>query len=76
VNMVGNTLQELRVKHGFSRPQLAKMIGVTWETIKAYEVKGVSPSLEKALKISGIFNTPVNEIFYVKVEPETENIEA
>ena len=58
-----NKLQEKRVEEGLTRPQLAEKAGVSWETIKAYEVKGALPSLTVALKIAETLKCKVEDIF-------------
>lgn len=39
-------LRKLRETKNISRPQLAKMVGVSKETIKYWENEGISPSLK------------------------------
>lgn len=58
-----NKLQEKRVEKGLTRPQLAEKAGVSWETIKAYEVKGALPSLTVALKMADALECKVEDIF-------------
>lgn len=52
-----------REKKGLTRPALADKVGVSWETIKAYEVKGAVPSLKVAFKIAHVLDVKVDELF-------------
>lgn len=60
-----------RTEKGITRPQLAESVEVSWETIKAYEVKGASPSLQVALKIAKALDSTVEELFGTAIEEET-----
>ena len=62
-------LYDKRVESRLSRPQLAEIAEVSWETIKAYEVKGASPSLHVALKIAKALDTTVEYLFGTLIEP-------
>lgn len=67
---IESKLQEARMERGFTRPQLAEKAGVSWETIKSYEVKGATPSLPVALKIAHALDKTVDELFNLKYVPE------
>lgn len=58
-------LQTLREEKRLSRPKLAELVGVSWETIKAYEVKGAYPSIHVAFKLAKVFDCSVDELFEV-----------
>lgn len=69
-------IQTLREQKRFTRPQLAEFAEVSWETIKAYEVKGAYPSIHVAFKIAKALECSVDELFtMVDEEPEQEPIE-
>jgi DNA-binding XRE family transcriptional regulator len=70
-----NNLQKIRTDNGLSRPQLAEQIGVSWETVKAYEVKGGLPSLKVALKIANVLKCSVEDVFSHTYNEETEDVE-
>lgn len=64
---VRNSIRELRFKHGeMTQQELAKKIGVARQTIIAIEQGRFCPSLESALRIAGVFNMPVDDIFILE----------
>ena len=65
------TLYNKRLEKKLTRPQLAEFAEVSWETVKAYEVKGATPSLQVALKIAKALDTTVEDLFGMLIEPET-----
>lgn len=74
VNMeIRNNLQARRKELGLSRPQLAQVLGVSWETIKAYESRGALPSLPKALLLAKIFDCTVEDIFELHLDEYEED---
>ena len=50
---------------GLSRPALAEKVGVSWETIKAYEVKGAFPSLKVAFKIAKELDVKIDDLYEI-----------
>ncbi len=58
-----NTLKVERAKLNLTQQDLADRIGVSRQTINSIEADRYVPSTVLAIKISGIFNTTVNEIF-------------
>ncbi len=48
---------------GFSQGQLATRLGVSRQTINAVETDKYDPSLPLALRLSKVFQVPVEEIF-------------
>lgn len=56
-------LKEYRVQAGLTRRQLGDMVGVSFETIKAYEDKGAVPSLRVAFKLAHILQCDVEDLF-------------
>jgi putative transcriptional regulator len=60
-----NTLKVERAIHNITQAKLAEMIGVSRQTVNAMELNKYVPSTVLALKISNIFNKPVNEIFFL-----------
>lgn len=68
-------LYDKRVEKKLSRPQLAEFAEVSWETIKAYEVKGATPSLTVALKIAKALDTTVEDLFGTLIEAETVTVD-
>ena len=64
-------LYNRRIEKKLSRPQLAAFAEVSWETIKAYEVKGATPSLQSALKIAKALDTTVESLFGTIIETDS-----
>lgn len=62
-----NTLKVERAIHNLTQAKLAEMIGVSRQTVNAMELNKYVPSTVLALKISKIFEKPVNEIFFLDV---------
>ncbi len=58
-----NTLKIERTILGLTQEELAQKIGVSRQTINSIETNRYVPSTVLALKLSAIFNKPVNEIF-------------
>lgn len=58
-----NLLYELRKNHKYTQEELAKMLGVTRQTIISIEQGKYIASLPLALKMAKIFNVPVEQIF-------------
>ncbi len=68
VTMIINDLKVWRAKFDLTQDGLAKKVGVTRQTIIAIEKGDYNPSVELALKISFVFKTSVEEIFYLMEE--------
>jgi putative transcriptional regulator len=64
--MVDNNLKVWRAKFDFTQEELAKKVAVTRQTIIALEKGKYNPSVELALKIATIFNTTIEEIFFLR----------
>jgi putative transcriptional regulator len=60
---VHNRLAVLRAERGMSRLDLARLIGVNYQTVGYLERGDYSPSLELALRMSEVFGLPVEAIF-------------
>lgn len=58
-----NSLKIERAIKNLTQEDLAKQIGVSRQTINSIETGRYVPSTVLALKISGIFEKPVNAIF-------------
>ena len=63
-----NTLRMERAILNLTQDELAKRIGVSRQTINSIEANRYVPSTMLALKLSQLFNKPVNEFF--KLSPE------
>lgn len=72
--LIGNNLRKLRFSHNeMTQQQLAEKAGVTRQTIVTIEKGNYSPSLELAFRIALVFNSPLEEVFFLT--KEIENIE-
>lgn len=60
---VTTQLQQLRTGRGWTQAQLATEVGVSRQTINSIETGRFEPSLTLALKLAGLFETPVEAIF-------------
>lgn len=58
-----NSLKIERAIKNLTQDELAKLIGVSRQTINSIETGRYIPSTVLALKISNVFKKPVNEIF-------------
>ena len=58
-----NTLKVERAINNFTQEELAKKIGVSRQTINSIETNRYVPSTVLALKLSKLFNKPVNDFF-------------
>ncbi|AHF80885.1 MULTISPECIES: helix-turn-helix transcriptional regulator [Thermococcus] len=58
-----NKLRELREARGLTQEELAKILGVTRQTIIAIEKGKYDPSLRLAFKIARFFGVKIEDIF-------------
>ena len=68
--MLKNRLKELRARDGLNQTELAKLAGVSRQTISLLERDEYTPSIVIALKISHIFNEPVESVFRIEEDEE------
>lgn len=62
--MITNRIRSLRFANGeMTQADLAKLIGVTRQTVNAIEGDKYSPSLEVAFRIAAVFDVPLEEVF-------------
>lgn len=64
---VSNTLSDYRVKKDLTQEELARILGVTRQTIIAIEKGNYTPSVLLALKIAKFFKKPVESIFTLEL---------
>ena len=60
-----NRMMILRKEKGISRVELAKQIGVNFQTIGYLEREEYNPSLDLAFRIAEVFELPVDVIFSI-----------
>ena len=63
-----NRLKELRAERKWSQVDLAQRLNVSRQTINAIEAGKYVPSTVLALKISKLFEKPVNDIFELEAD--------
>ena len=63
-----NSIKVERAKKNLTQAKLAELAGVSRQTINSMELGKYVPSTTLALKLSYIFEVPVNEIFELDVE--------
>jgi putative transcriptional regulator len=61
-----NNIRVERAILRISQQELADKIGVTRQTVNAIELEKYVPSAVIVMKMSVIFNKPVNEFFYLE----------
>jgi putative transcriptional regulator len=60
---VKNKIKVLRKELGLRQEDVANRVGVTRQTIIAIENDRYNPTLELAMKLAQLLNTPVEELF-------------
>jgi putative transcriptional regulator len=74
-NVIYNRLPVLRAERGLSRQDLAKALGINYQTVGYLERGEYHPSLELAFRISEFFNLPIEAIFSRKpFQPLSEKV--
>jgi putative transcriptional regulator len=64
---IGNNVRKQRFfKNEMTQKDLAKAVGASRQTIVAIEKGHYSPTLELCFKLSLVFETPIEEIFFVE----------
>jgi putative transcriptional regulator len=66
---VRNRLRELRAVRHWSQADLADRLDVSRQTINSIETGRYEPSLPLAFKIAGVFETPIESLFFPEEEP-------
>ncbi len=59
---LGNKINELRKKYGFSQEELADKVNVTRQTISKWELGETAPDILQAKELARIFNVDLNEL--------------
>lgn len=66
-----NRLKELRAREGLNQTELARLAGISRQTVSLIERNEYTPSVVIAIKIAEIFREPVEEVF--RLEEDKEN---
>ena len=56
-------LRELRAERAWSQGDLARLLGVSRQTVNAIETEKYDPSLPLAFRVARVFRLPIEEIF-------------
>ncbi|MDA3932318.1 MAG: helix-turn-helix transcriptional regulator [Tenericutes bacterium] len=65
--IIGNNVRKRRfLNNEMTQKDLAKAVGASRQTIVAIEKGHYSPTLELCFKLSLVFETPIDEIFFVE----------
>lgn len=62
-HVIYNRLKVLRVERGLSRQELAKALGINYQTVGYIERGDYNPSLELAFRLSELFGLPIEALF-------------
>jgi putative transcriptional regulator len=65
---LGNRLKVARAERGLSQEQLARLVGVTRQTISAVETRQYCPSALLAFLLAKQFGKRVDELFFLEGE--------
>ena len=66
VQLMKNSIKVERAKKDMTQQELAKLLGVSRQTVNSMEKNRYAPSTILALKLSAIFKCSVNEIFQLE----------
>ena len=72
MNKIGNNFKILRNESGFSIRQLSEKIGISHNTLAAYERNVVVPTVPNAMKICKFFKVPVEYLVYGEITVKQE----
>jgi putative transcriptional regulator len=66
---ITNRVKELRGERGWTQQQLAKVVGVSRQSVNSIERNRYVPSLPLALKFAEVFECPTDDIFTLEEKP-------
>lgn len=61
-----NCVKELRVRKGWNQNELAKIVGVSRQTISLIEREKFTPSVLIASKIAKVFSKCIEDVFIIR----------
>lgn len=65
---LGNHVKEFRAAKNLNQQELGSLVGASRQTISLIERGDYNPSITLALKIAGVFEKTVEEVFYLTEE--------
>lgn len=66
--IISNNVQPFRAEHKLTQEELAEQVGVSRQTVIAIEKGNYTPSVLLAIKLAGVFNKDVEDVFYITYE--------
>ncbi|WP_057491372.1 helix-turn-helix transcriptional regulator [Streptococcus orisasini] len=67
-----NRLKELRAREEINQTELAKLAGISRQTVSLIERNEYTPSVVIAMKIAKIFHEPVEEVFRLEEDKKDD----
>ncbi|MEJ2733132.1 MAG: helix-turn-helix transcriptional regulator [Anaerolineae bacterium] len=64
--LLRNRLKEIRLQKGYTQESLGQAVDVTRQSIIAIEKGRYRPSVELALKLARVLESPIDEIFWLE----------
>jgi putative transcriptional regulator len=64
--LLRNRLKEIRLQKGYTQESLGQAVEVTRQSIIAIEKGRYRPSVELALKLARVLETPIDDIFWLE----------
>lgn len=68
---MGNRIRELRVERGLSLMQLEQDVGISYFTLRRYELGDTEPKLETWIKLAHYFGVSVGYLQGIEEQPTT-----
>ncbi len=65
-----NRIREFREQHGMTQQEMARLTGVSRQTIISLENGRYNPSILLAFRIARLFGKPVEEVFMYREETD------
>lgn len=70
---VSNNIRKLRFKHGeMTQKELARLVGVSRQTMNAIETNEHAPTLDVAIRIADVFQEAVDDVFVFKYDEKPD----
>ncbi|MGT2749769.1 helix-turn-helix transcriptional regulator [Streptococcus orisasini] len=67
-----NRLKELRAREEINQTELAKLAGISRQTVSLIERNEYTPSVVIAMKIAKIFHEPVEDVFRLEEDKKDD----
>ena len=67
---MNNIIRELRAERGWTQADLAERLDVSRQTVNALETGRYDPSLPLAFALAGLFDKPIEAIFFLSIQAE------